>query len=230
MKVKIPTPSAFERFAAPLSRLLAALSLVGLGLGAWLGLAASPPDYLQGESVRIMYVHVPSAWLALGLYAVLAAASVSFLYKGWVLSLLLAKAVIPLGILATAITILSGSLWGRLSWGTYWVWDARLTSVAALLFFYLGYAALADAFEDERKGRKLASVLAVFGAINLPIVKFSVDWWNTLHQPATLSGFASPKIATAMMTPLLIMAAALAAYAAAVVLTLMRAYLAEMRR
>lgn len=228
--MKIPSPSQFEKLAKPISYGLLVLSLGGLAAGSWLALWRSPPDYLQGESVRMMYIHVPSAWLAMSLYAVLAIAAAAFLYKGWLLAAVLARAVTPIGIVATCLTILSGSLWGRLSWGAYWVWDARLTAVVVLLFFYLGYAALADAFDDRRKGRKLASVLAVFGMINLPIIKFSVDWWNTLHQPASLSKFNAPNIDESMLLPLLLMAASLTAYAAAVVLTLMRGYLAEMRR
>ena len=228
--MRMRSVAQFEKVAEPVGRVLLAVSLVGLAIGAWWALLRSPPDYLQGESVRMMYIHVPSAWLAMSLYAILAISSAAFLYKGWVLASLLAQAVTPLGIVATCLTILSGSLWGRLSWGAYWVWDARLTAVVVLLFFYLGYVVLADAFEDKNKGRKLASVLAVFGVINLPIVKFSVDWWNTLHQPATLSRFGSPKIDESMLLPLLIMASSLSAYAAAMVLALMRAKLAEMRR
>jgi len=225
--IKIPSPTKFEKIAAPLAMVALPLSLIALVVGGWLAFKVAPPDYLQGESVRIMHIHVPSAWLGIALYGVLAVASGMYLYKGSVLALALARAVAPLGAFATALTMLSGGLWGRLTWGTYWVWDARLTSVAVLLFFYLGYFALADAFEDRVKGRKLASVAAVFGAINLPIIKFSVDWWNTLHQSATLSRFGSPKIDTEMLTPLLVMALSIFLFALWFVLTSMRAILAE---
>ena len=227
--MKIPAPHKFEKFARPIAAVALVLSLLGLAIGSWMALAVSPPDYLQGEAVRIIHIHVPSAWLALGLYGVLAVASAMFLYKGSVLAMALAQAVAPLGLVATALTILSGSLWGKLAWGTYWVWDARLTSVAILLFFYLGYLALADVFEDKQKGRKLASVAAVFGAINLPIIKFSVDWWNTLHQPATLSRLGAPKMDESMLIPLLVVIASMSLYALWFVLTSMRAHLLEMR-
>ena len=155
--------------------------------GSYLGLFQAPPDYQQGESVRIMYVHVPSAWMALFVYTNIALASaVALIWRHPPGRGLAAKASSPLGAGFTFLALATGSLWGKPMWGTWWVWDARLTSVLVLFFLYLGHMALMNAFDDAARGRKAAAILALVGFVNVPIIKFSVDWWNTLHQPASV--------------------------------------------
>ena len=169
----------------------------------------SPPDYLQGDSVRIMYVHVPSAWLASFLYFSLAMSCVFYLVWKHPLADLVSSSIAPIGALFSALTLVTGSLWGKPMWGTWWVWDARLTSMLVLFFFYLGYILLSNAFERKIDGSKTASVLAIVGLINLPIVKFSVDWWHTLHQPASIIKIGGPSIDDKMLLPLILMIFAL---------------------
>ncbi|MEK7245028.1 MAG: heme ABC transporter permease [Pseudomonadota bacterium] len=199
---------------------------IALGLGAaglYLGLVASPPDYQQGESVRIMYVHVPAAWMALFCYTVLAVASAVALIWKHPLADLAAKATAPVGAAFTFLALLTGSLWGKPMWGTWWVWDARLTSVLVLFFLYLGYIALNGAFDDPARGAKASAVLALVGFVNVPIIKFSVDWWNTLHQPASVLRAGGPAIHESMLAPLLLMALAFKAYFVWVLLIRIRA-------
>ncbi|MDA0675811.1 MAG: heme ABC transporter permease [Proteobacteria bacterium] len=178
-----------------------------LASGAWLALAASPADYQQGETVRIMYVHVPAAWLGMACYAAMAAASAALLIWRHPLAGIAARATAPVGTCFTALALVTGALWGQPMWGTWWVWDARLTSMLVLLFLYLGYLALQGAFDDPARGQKAAAILALTGVVNLPIIKFSVDWWNTLHQPASVIRLDGPAIDPAMLRPLLVMAA-----------------------
>jgi len=187
---------------------LAVLSLLG-GLG--LGLFASPPDYQQGESVRIMYVHVPSAWVGIGAYTMLATASAFFLIWKYPLADIVARAAAPIGASFTLLTLVTGSLWGKPTWGTWWVWDARLTSVLILFFLYLGYIALQNAFDDRGRSAKAAAILALVGFVNVPIIKGSVEWWHTLHQPASVLRLDGPTIHISMLTPLLLMAVSFAA-------------------
>lgn len=182
------------------------LSAALLLLGAYLALFVAPPDYQQGDSVRIMYVHVPSAWMALLIYLTVAAASAAGLIWRHPLAYLIAKASAPVGACFTFLALATGSLWGKPMWGAWWVWDARLTSVLVLFFLYLGYIALMNAFDDPARGQKAAAVLALVGVVNLPIIKFSVDWWNTLHQPASVLRLGGPTIHPEMLWPLLIMA------------------------
>jgi heme exporter protein C len=165
----------------------------------------APPDYQQGESVRIMYVHVPAAWMALFIYSAIALASAMALIWRHPLADLAAKASSPVGACFTFLALATGSLWGKPMWGTWWVWDARLTSVLVLFFLYLGHMALLNAFDDPARGRKAAAILALVGFVNVPIIKFSVDWWNTLHQPASVFRMGGPTIDPAMLWPLLLM-------------------------
>ena len=202
---RFANPGRFLRLAKLLLPWCVGASVVTLGAGLYLGLFASPPDYLQGESVRIMYVHVPSAWMALFIYTVIAAASAVALIWRHPLADLVAKAASPLGASFTALALATGSLWGKPMWGTWWVWDARLTSVLILLFLYLGHMALMNAFDDPSRGRKAAAVLALVGFVNVPIIKFSVDWWNTLHQPASVLRLDGPTIHPDLLWPLLLM-------------------------
>jgi len=232
------TTSSLHRFANPgrFLRLADAAypwclggMLLCLGAGLYLALFASPADYQQGETVRIMYVHVPAAWMALFVYAGLAAASASLLIWRHPLAGVAAQASAPIGAAFTFLALATGSLWGKPMWGAWWVWDARLTSVLILFFLYLGHMALANAFENEERGRRAAAVLALVGLINLPIIKFSVDWWNTLHQPASVSRIGTPAIHSSMLWPLLIMAAGFMFYYAVVLILRMRGELLAAR-
>jgi heme exporter protein C len=192
---------AFSRWAAPMFGILAGL-LIAVGL--WLGFAA-PEDYQQGDTVRMMFIHVPASWLALFVYLCLGVASFLSLVFRHALADAAAKAAAPLGAVFTALALITGSLWGKPMWGTWWVWDARLTSVLVLLLFYLGYIALRAAMDDETKGGRAAAILALVGLINLPIVKFSVDWWNSLHQGASVFRADGPAMTNDYLIPLLLM-------------------------
>jgi len=226
---RFANPARFLRIARVLTLPLALLGVMLTVAGLWIGLFASPPDYQQGESVRIMYVHVPAAWLGSGGYLGLAVASAAALVWRHPLADVAARAIAPIGALFTAICLVTGSLWGKPTWGTYWVWDARLTSMLVLLFLYLGYLALSNA-EDERGGGlgggRAAAILAVVGVVNLPIIKYSVEWWNTLHQGPSIK-LTGSAIAPAMLTPLLISLAGFTTLFAAIVLMRMRAALAR---
>jgi heme exporter protein C len=208
---------------------LAAATLLGFAVGLYFALWASPPDYQQGETVRIMYIHVPAAWIAMFAYCWLGAASAASLIWRHPLADVAAEAASPVGAAFTFVALVSGSLWGRPMWGAYWVWDARLTSFLLLLFLYLGHLALLNAFDDKQRGQRSAAVLAVVGLINLPIIKFSVDWWNTLHQPASIMKMGGPSIDASMLRPLFIMAIACQCYFFLVTFMRMRAMLLEAR-
>jgi heme exporter protein C len=203
---RFANPGRFLRFANAALPWCMGLSAASLLLGLYLGLFVAPPDYQQGESVRIMYVHVPSAWMALLIYATIAGASAAALIWRHPLGHLVAKASAPVGACFTFLALATGSLWGKPMWGTWWVWDARLTSVLVLFFLYLGHIALMKAFDDPGRGQKAAAVLALVGIVNLPIIKFSVDWWNTLHQPASVFRLSGPTIHEDMLWPLVVMA------------------------
>ena len=202
---RFANPRRFLRIAEAVVPWTAGLTVALLAVGLYLGLFVAPADYQQGESVRIMYVHVPSAWMALFVYTNIAVASAIALIWRHPLADLAAKAASPIGAGFTLLALVTGSLWGKPMWGTWWVWDARLTSVLVLFFLYLGHMALINAFEDPVRGRRAAAVLALVGFVNVPIIKFSVDWWNTLHQPASLLRLDGPAIHPAMLWPLLIM-------------------------
>ena len=201
----LANPARFMRVAAWLQPWIMALGLLTGAASLYFGLFASPADYQQGETVRIMYVHVPAAWMAMGCYSSMAIASAMALIWRHPLADLIAQESAPIGACFTAIALMTGALWGQPMWGTWWVWDARLTSVLVLLFLYLGYIALVNAFDDPQRGARAGAVLALVGWINIPIIKFSVDWWNTLHQPASVSRLDAPAIHPAMLTPLLLM-------------------------
>ena len=207
----------------------AALTVILFAAGLYFALFDSPPDYLQGETVRIMYVHVPSAWMASFCYAVVALASAVGLIWRHPLADIAAKSAAPIGACFAFLTLATGSLWGKPMWGTWWVWDARLTSVLILLFLYLGYLALHNAFDDPTRGARAAAILALVGVVNLPIIKFSVDWWNTLHQPASLSRLDAPAIDPTMLVPLILMMLAFQTYFVTVWLVRIRAELAARR-
>jgi heme exporter protein C len=209
---RFANPARFMRLSAALMPWTAALTTVLMATGFYLALAGSPADYQQGETVRIMYVHVPAAWMALFCYACLAAASAVAIIWKHPLSDLAAKATAPVGACFTFLALVTGSLWGKPMWGTWWVWDARLTSVLILFFLYLGYMALRGAFDSPARGARAAAILALVGFVNVPIIKFSVDWWNTLHQPTSVFKMDGPAIHPSMLAPLLVMALAYTAF------------------
>ena len=216
-------PSRVMRLSRLLQPWLAGATVLFIAAGLYLALVASPPDYQQGESVRIMYVHVPAAWMAMFCYAALAGASaVGLIWKHPVADLA-AKATAPIGASFTFLALVTGSLWGKPMWGTWWVWDARLTSVLILFFLYLGYMALQSAFDDPARGAKAAAIMALVGFVNVPIIKFSVDWWYTLHQPASVFRAGGPSIDASMLWPLGLMAAGFTTYYLYVVLVRLRA-------
>ena len=203
---RFANPNRFLRLGQAILPWSAGLTVLCLASGLYLGLFVSPVDYQQGETVRIMYVHVPSAWMAMLVFSSIAIASAMALIWKHPLADLVGKASAPVGAGFTLICLVTGSLWGKPMWGTWWVWDARLTSVLILFFLYLGYIALNNAFDDPVRGAKASAVLALVGAVNLPIIKFSVDWWNTLHQPASVTRLDAPAIHSSMLWPLLLMA------------------------
>ena len=202
----LANPARFRRFSQRVLPGLSIAAVLGFAVGLYLALLQSPPDYQQGETVRIMFVHVPSAWLSMAGYALLAVLGASLLVWRHPLAALMARAAAPVGACFALVCLATGSLWGRPMWGAYWVWDARLTSMLLLFFLYLGHIALSRAYDDPDRGDRAAAILALVGAINLPIIKFSVDWWNTLHQPASIMRLDAPAIHPAILMPLLWMA------------------------
>lgn len=212
MLQRFANPNRFMRLSAAVLPWSAGLTLILLVPGLYLGLFVAPPDYIQGESARIMYVHVPAAWMALFCYAGMAvAAAVGLIWKH-PLADLVAKSSAPIGACFTFLALVTGSLWGKPTWGTWWVWDARLTSMLILFFLYLGYIALNNAFDDPARGAKSSNILAVVGFVNVPIIKFSVDWWNNLHQQTSVFKAEGPSIDSAMLWPLLLMSLAYTTY------------------
>src|ERR1700733_4210502 len=196
-------PKRFMDFTGPLLPWLAGASAILIAIGLYLGFTA-PPDYQQGDTVRIMFIHVPSAWIAMMAYGLMALASLIGLVNRHPLADIAAREAAPLGALFTALALVTGMLWGKPMWGTFWVWDARLTSFLILFFLYLGYIALADAFEDPERGDKAAAVLALVGSVNLPIIHFSVNWWNTLHQPSIIK-MSGVTVDKSILLPLFLM-------------------------
>ncbi len=220
---RFANPARFQRLAGAVLPWSAAATVILFAAGLWFALFSSPPDYQQGETVRIMYVHVPSAWMSMFVYANLAIAGAVGLVWKHPLADLAARAMAPIGATFTALCLVTGSLWGQPMWGTWWVWDARLTSVLILLFLYLGHIALTNAFDDATRGARAGAILALVGAVNVPIIKFSVDWWNTLHQPASITRLDAPAVHPAMLVPLLLMAFAFLAYFVTILILRLRA-------
>jgi heme exporter protein C len=204
--LRLANPNRFMQWSGKLLPWCAVITALLLAVGTWLALFVAPPDYQQGEAVRIMYVHVPAAWMASFVYGSMALASAVALIWRHPLADIAARESAPLGAGFTLLCLVSGSLWGEPMWGTWWVWDARLTSVLVLFFLYLGYIALVNAFDEPTRGSRAGAILALVGAVNLPIIKFSVDWWNTLHQPASVFRIGGPTIDPAMLWPLFLMA------------------------
>ena len=222
--------AAPSRFYALAGRLIpwfwgAALLLTAAGL--WTGFAIAPTDFQQGDAYRIIFIHVPAAWMGMLIYLVMA----FWAALGWILNTRLAsmyaRALAPTGALMTFIALWTGSLWGKPTWGTWWVWDARITSFFILLLLYVGYIALTEAIDDARRAANAGALLALVGVVNVPIIYFSVKWWNTLHQGATISATSAPKMASTMLTAMLLMTFAFWAYSFAVVFTRARAIVLE---
>ncbi|MGR8920183.1 MAG: heme ABC transporter permease [Gammaproteobacteria bacterium] len=212
----------FHRLSRRLAPWLAGLTAVLMAAGLYGGLVLAPADYQQGDSFRIIYVHVPSAWLSLFVYMAMAGAAVSVLVWKIKLSEIALRASAPLGASFTFLALVTGAIWGKPMWGTWWVWDARLTSELVLLFLYLGVMALMNAIEDRRVAARAASVLTLVGVVNIPIIHYSVEWWSTLHQGPTVSKLDQPSIHIDMLIPLLLMSAAFMSFYGTVALVRMR--------
>jgi heme exporter protein C len=226
---RFANPGRFLRLAGTLLPWLTAGAAALFAIGLYLALIGSPPDYQQGDTVRIMYIHVPSAWMAMMGYGLLGAAGASALIWRHPLADVAAEAIAPVGAGFTFVALVTGSLWGKPTWGTYWVWDARLTSFLVLFFLYVGHIALTHAFDDRQRGRRSAAIIAIVGLINLPIIKYSVDWWNTLHQSESILRMDGPSIDPSMLWPLFVMIFAFTLYFFAVVMARMKAMLLEAR-
>ena len=227
---RLASPRYFYRVSERVSPWLGWCAL-GLCLaGLWGALVLAPPDYQQGESYRIIYIHVPSAWMSLFVYVVMASAGTVGLVWRVKLAEVVASASAPLGAWFTFLALATGSLWGKPMWGTYWVWDARLTSELILLFLYLGVIALNAAIEDPRVASRAAAVLALVGLVNIPIIHYSVEWWSTLHQGPTVTKLDAPSIHMSMLMPLLVMALAFKLYYVTVLLMRARWVLVERER
>ncbi len=202
---RLGTPRVFYGLSGRLIPWLGGLTLIILLIGLYDGLVLAPMDYEQGESYRIIFIHVPAAWMSLMVYMIMAGAAVITLVWRLKLAEVIMMTSAPIGAIFTAIVLITGSLWGKPMWGTWWVWDARLTSELVLLFMYLGIIGLYGAIEDPRKGARACAVLVLVGIVNIPIIHFSVEWWSTLHQGPTVTKLDKPSIHLSMLIPLLIM-------------------------
>lgn len=226
---RFANPQRFLSLTNWLLPLFSVLAVVVSAIGVVWSLGFAPADYQQGETARIMYIHVPSAWIAVGAYSGMAIGSLSYLVWGHALGDIAAKAMAPIGAAFTALCLATGSIWGRPTWGTWWEWDGRLTSVLVLFFLYLGYMALRNALEepgqDNAKAAKAAAILCLVGTINIPIIRFSVEWWNTLHQKASIIRAGGPSLDPSLLHPLLVMGVAFLFIFAALSLAAMRAEL-----
>jgi len=218
----LANPTRFMGLAGRLLPWLAGLAAATLAVGLLMAFFLAPADYQQGETVRIMFLHVPAAWLALFFYTIMATSALGTLVWRHPLADVSQKAAAPIGAAFTLICLVTGSLWGKPMWGTYWVWDARLTSVLVLFLMYCGVLALWRTIDDPSRAARAVSILTLVGAVNVPIVKFSVDWWNTLHQPASVFRFGGPTIHPSMLYPLLAMALAFTVTGATLYLAGMR--------
>jgi heme exporter protein C len=223
------SPATFYALAGRMAPWFAGAAAVLAAIGLWIGLVMAPTDFQQGEAYRIIFIHVPSAWMSMFIYMVMAFWSIVALSFNTRLSAMVAQALAPTGAWMTFIALWTGSLWGRPTWGTYWAWDARMTSELILLFLYFGVIALRNAIDDPRRADRACAVLTIVGAVNIPIIYFSVYWWNTLHQGASVSP-SGTKMATIMLTGMLVMAFAAWFYAIAAALWRVRAIILERER
>jgi heme exporter protein C len=224
---QLAAPSRFHAFAGRVIPWCWAVALLLALAGLTVGFAIAPTDFQQGDAYRIIFIHVPAAWMSMLIYLVMA----FWAAWGWILNArmasMYARALAPTGAMFTFIALWTGALWGKPTWGTWWVWDARLTSEFILLLLYLGYIALTEAIDDQRRAANAGALLALVGAVNIPIIYFSVRWWNTLHQGSTISMTAAPKMAHTMLTAMLLMTFSFWAYSFAVVFTRARAVVLE---
>jgi heme exporter protein C len=224
------SPQTFFPLAGTIARASGIAAAVLAAIGLCIAFFIAPTDAQQGEAYRIIFIHVPAAWMSMFLYVVMAGWAAAGLALNTRLSAMMASAIAPTGALFTFLALWTGSLWGRPTWGTYWVWDARLTSELILLFLYAGFLSLVSAIDDPRRADRAGALLAIVGSINVPVIYFSVKWWNTLHQGASVSLAAAPKMASTMLTAMLLMSLAFWAYAFAVVFTRTRAIVLERDR
>lgn len=224
---KYASPATFYPLAGKLIPWFAVLAAMLAAVGLYLGLYLAPPDFQQGEVYRIIFIHVPTAWMAMIIYLVMAAYGVMALSFNARLSSMMMEALAPTGAMFTVLALWTGALWGKPTWGAYWVWDARMTSTLILLFLYVGYIALTHAIEDKKRADKAGALLVIVGSVNVPIIYFSVKWWNTLHQGASVSVTSGSKMASMMALGMLVMALACWMYAIAVALVRVRAIIIE---
>lgn len=208
MMHRFANPAQFQRIRRIVLPFSMGLALLCGAVGLYLGLVVAPDDYQQGATVKIMYIHVPAAWMASIVYGFMALMSASFLIWRHTLADVLAREAAPIGAVFTLICLVTGMLWGKPTWGAYWVWDARLTSMLVLLLLYVGYIGIASSGDHSQRVKVASAWVALIGALNLPIIKYSVDWWNSLHQPASILREGGPSIHASMLTPLLLMIAA----------------------
>ena len=227
---QLASPPYFYRIAGSFIPWLAVAFALFTLAGLYTGLVLAPPDYQQGDSYRIMFVHVPAAWMSLFVYMVMAGAGAMGLIWRMKLAEVVAISSAPIGAAFTFLALVTGSIWGKPMWGTWWVWDARLTSELILLFLYLGIIALHNAIDDKRTAARATAILALVGVVNIPIIHYSVEWWNTLHQGPTVTKFDKPSIDVRMLIPLLLMAVAFKLYYATVVLMRSRCEILERER
>jgi len=223
------SPQTFFPLAGTLARWCAGAAAVLALLGLYIGFFVAPTDAQQGEAYRIIFIHVPAAWMSMLIYVVMAFWAAIGLAFNTRLSGMMARALAPTGALFTFIALWTGSLWGKPTWGTYWVWDARLTSELILLFLYFGFMALQAAIEDPRRADRAGALLAIVGVVNIPIIYYSVKWWNTLHQGASVSLKSAPTMAATMFTGMIVMAAAFWLYSIAVALVRVRCIIREQK-
>lgn len=216
MMTRLGSPRRFYQFCKLMQPWLFAISLVALIVGLVGGLVIAPADYLQGEGFRIIYVHVPCAMLSMLLYVVLALASAVYLIWRVKMADLIAYCIAPIGALFTFCALVTGAIWGKPMWGTWWIWDARLTSELILLFLYIGYIGLYSAITNPKAAAKISAIFALIGLVDIPIIHYSVYWWNTLHQGATISRFAKPTMDSSMLWPLLCMILGMGIYTSAI--------------
>ena len=221
------SPQAFFPLAGRIARICAVLAGIFALAGLYVGLFVAPTDAQQGEVYRIIFIHVPAAWMSMFIYVVMAFWSAVGFAMQTRLSAMMARALAPTGALFTFIALWTGSLWGKPTWGTWWVWDARLTSELILLFLYFGFMALQAAIDDRRRADRAGALLAIVGVVNIPIIYFSVQWWNTLHQGASVSLSRAPSMAATMFTGMILMALAFWMYSIAVAMVRVRCEIVE---
>ncbi|MGE3319289.1 MAG: heme ABC transporter permease [Candidatus Berkiella sp.] len=220
--ISLGSPRRFYQFCTRMQPWCFAISLLALAYGLIAGLYIAPADYLQGDGFRIIYVHVPCAILSLMLYVVLALSSAIYLIWRVKIADMIAYCLAPIGALFTFLALVTGAIWGKPMWGTWWIWDARLTSELILLFLYMGYMGLYSAIANPKTAAKVSAIFALIGLIDIPIIHYSVYWWNTLHQGATISRFAKPAIDSSMLWPLLSMIVGMAVYTSAIMCVKLR--------